>query len=64
MVPGDLVADEGNAGGVELVERAELAVRVPPAVGELAEFLHLPRVRVHRPILAKKSPAEAGPFFT
>ena len=49
--------DPVEAQRIDLVQRTELAVRVPPARGELAEFLELGRVGVHRAIVPKKSPA-------
>src|SRR5690348_158024 len=45
---------------IDVVQRPELALRIPPAVRELAELRELCRIDVHAPILPKKSPAEAG----
>src|SRR2546428_808342 len=55
------LVDPVEAQRIDVVQRAELAVRVPPAMGELAEFLQLCRVGVHRSHCPKKNPAEAGP---
>ncbi len=43
--PRDLI-DPAQAQRVDLVQRLEFAVRIPPAVGELAEFLELQRIDV------------------
>src|SRR5438105_4904241 len=47
---------------IDLVQRAKLAVRIPPAMRELAELLELRRIDVHAHAshCPKKSPAEAG----
>ena len=42
-----LPVDPVQAQRVDLVQRPELALRVPPAVRELAEFLELGGVGVH-----------------
>src|SRR4051812_1709557 len=61
----------GKAGGaidpfqaqrVDLVQRPEFALGVPPAVCELRKLLELCGVGVHAPILETKNPAGAG-FF-
>src|SRR4051794_291041 len=61
----------GEAGGavdpfqaqrVDLVQRPEFALGVPPAVCELRKLLELCGVGVHAPILETKNPAGAG-FF-
>src|SRR5207302_2020105 len=56
-LPGEVSAavDPVEAQRIDLVQRTELALRVPPARGELAEFLELRRVDVHRAIVPKKS---------
>ena len=41
-----LAVDPGEAQGVDLVQRPELALRVPPAMGELAELRELSRIGV------------------
>src|SRR5262249_49923868 len=55
------LADPPQAQRIDLVQRPELAVRVPPAVRELAEFLQLGRVGVlfgcHAPIFLHKQKA-------
>jgi hypothetical protein len=55
-----MAIDPFQAQRIDLVQRPELALRVPPAVGELAEFLQLGRVGVHAPILETKTPPERG----
>ena len=54
-----VLRDPVEAQGVDVVQRLEFAGRVPPAVGEVAEFLELGRVRVHGTIKTK-NPAGAG----
>src|SRR6185436_8202059 len=55
--------DPFQAQRIDLVQRPELALRVPPARGEAAEFLELGGVRVHHAgILETKNPAAAGLF--
>src|SRR5207237_1223889 len=44
------------------VQRAELAVRIPPARSELAEFLQFGRVDVHDSFSQKKAPPKRGLF--
>ena len=46
--PASAVADEGEPGGVELVQRPELAPRVPPFVGHGARIARLRRDRCWR----------------
>ena len=41
-----VAVDPFQAQRIDLVQRPELALRVPPAVGQLAEFLELCGVRV------------------
>src|SRR6266850_2248243 len=55
--------DPVEAQRVDVVQGAELAVRVPPAVRELAEFLQLCRVGVHRNHCPKKKPRRSGALF-
>ena len=53
--------DPGEAQRVEIVQRAELALRIPPAVRELAEFRELGRVCVLvRGRHKQKAPPERG----
>ena len=66
---GAMRVDPVQAQRVDLVQRPELAFRVPPAVGELAELGQFARIGVdghrHVPMLPSrktKSPAEAGLF--
>jgi hypothetical protein len=43
------------------VQRPELALRIPPAVGQAAELLQLGGIGVeHDPILKKKTPPKRG----
>src|ERR1051325_6327249 len=56
----DALVDPVEAQRIDLVQRTDLALRVPPAMRELAEFLEYRRVGVHRAIVPKKSPAKAG----
>ena len=66
LFPGErrVAVDPGEAERVDLVQRLEFAARVPPAMGELAEFLQLCGVCVaggcHGVLDQKKSPAFAG----
>src|SRR5262245_49568596 len=59
-----VLLDPAQAQRVDLVQRPELALRVPPAVGQVTEFAQLGGVCVFHPkeILEIKSPAEAGLF--
>jgi hypothetical protein len=55
--------DPGQAQRVDLVQRAELAFRIPPPVGQFAEFGEFLRVDVaHRPMVCehKKAPPKRG----
>src|SRR5438132_329178 len=57
------LVDPVEAQRIDVVQRAELALRVPPAMGELAEFLQLCRVGVHRIHCPKKKPRRGGALF-
>src|SRR5439155_13521894 len=57
------LVDPVEAQRIDVVQRAELALRVPPAMGELAEFLQLCRVGVHRIHCPKKKPRRSGALF-
>src|ERR1700693_5824909 len=58
-----MAVDPLQAQRIDLVQRPELALRVPPAVRELVEFGELCRVRVHAPILANKKPCRSRAFL-
>src|SRR5205085_2338122 len=51
----DARVDPAAAQRIDLVQRTELALRVPPAMRELAEFLEFRRVGVHRAIVPKNA---------
>ena len=54
------LVDPAEAQRIDVVQRPEFAVWIPPPVRELAELLELCRIGVHAAIVPKKSPAEAG----